>query len=137
VTGVLKPSSGRVELLGRDITGLPRETRVRRGLARTFQINQLFPTMTPLEMIALVTSERLGRGVHAFSALDRDADLVAQTAEILARFRLDDIMHRAHRDPALWQAAPDRDRSRLRRQARACCCSTSRRPACRRLSAAN
>jgi len=94
LTGVLKPSSGRIELKGEDITGLPREARVKRGLARTFQINQLCATMTPLEMIALVTSERLGRGNRPFRALDRDPDLVAQTAEILTRFRLDDIMDR-------------------------------------------
>jgi len=92
LTGVLKPSSGRIVLLGEDITTLPRETRVRRGLARTFQINQLFATMTPLEMIALVTSERLGQGARPFQALDRDPELVSETAEILSRFRLDDIM---------------------------------------------
>ena len=92
LTGVLRPSSGRVELMGEDITALPRETRVGRGLARTFQINQLFGTMTPVEMIALVTSERLGCGRQPLRALDRDKELVAETAEILARFRLDDIM---------------------------------------------
>ncbi|KRE14611.1 ABC transporter ATP-binding protein [Bosea sp. Root483D1] len=92
LTGVLRPSSGRVELLGEDITRLPREARVGRGLARTFQINQLFATMTPVEMIALVTSERLGRGRQPLRALDRDGELVAETAEILARFKLDDIM---------------------------------------------
>ncbi|HEV7257391.1 MAG TPA: ABC transporter ATP-binding protein [Bosea sp. (in: a-proteobacteria)] len=94
LTGVLKPSSGHIELMGEDITRLPREERVRRGLARTFQINQLFATMTPLEMIALVTTERLGRGSHPFRALDADADLVAQTADILTRFKLDDITDR-------------------------------------------
>jgi branched-chain amino acid transport system ATP-binding protein len=92
LTGVLRPSSGRVELMGEDITGLPREARVGRGLARTFQINQLFGTMTPVEMIALVISERLGRGGQPLRALYRDAELVAETAEILARFKLDDIM---------------------------------------------
>jgi branched-chain amino acid transport system ATP-binding protein len=92
LTGVLRPSSGRVELMGEDITTLPRETRVGRGLARTFQINQLFGTMTPVEMIALVTSERLGRGRQPLRALDGDKELVAETAEILARFKLDDIM---------------------------------------------
>jgi len=92
LTGVLRPSGGRIFLTGEDITKLPREARVRRGLARTFQVNQLFATMTPLEMIALVTSERLGRGACAFHALDRDPELVAETAEILSRFRLDDIM---------------------------------------------
>jgi branched-chain amino acid transport system ATP-binding protein len=92
LTGVLRPTGGRISLMGEDITKLPRETRVRRGLARTFQINQLFATMTPLEMIALVTSERLGRGARPFHALDRDPELIAETAEILSRFRLDDIM---------------------------------------------
>ena len=94
LTGVLKPSSGRIALMGEDITGLPREARVKRGLARTFQINQLFATMTPLEMIALVISERLGRGSHLFRTLDRDTELVSQVADILSRFRLDDIMDR-------------------------------------------
>lgn len=93
LTGVLRPSSGRVELMGEDITALPREARVGRGLARTFQINQLFATMTPVEMIALVISEQLGRGRQPLRALDRDAELVAETAEILARFKLDDIMN--------------------------------------------
>ncbi len=94
LTGVLKPSSGRIALMGEDITGLSREARVKRGLARTFQINQLFATMTPLEMIALVISERLGRGSHLFRTLDRDTELVSQVADILSRFRLDDIMDR-------------------------------------------
>lgn len=94
LTGVLQPTSGRIALMGEDITTLSRETRVKRGLARTFQINQLFATMTPLEMIALVTSERLGRGANPVAMLDRDDELVAQTAVILARFKLDDIMDR-------------------------------------------
>ena len=92
LTGVLRPSSGKVELKGEDITAVSREARVGRGLARTFQINQLFATMTPVEMIALVTSERLGRGRQPLRALDKDKELVAETAEILARFKLDDIM---------------------------------------------
>lgn len=92
LTGVLSPTSGRVLLNDEEITGLSREARVRRGMARTFQINQLFATMTPLEMIALVTSERLGYGTRPLYALDRDPELIEQTAEILSRFRLEDIM---------------------------------------------
>jgi branched-chain amino acid transport system ATP-binding protein len=92
LTGVLKPTSGRIILMGEDITGLNRETRVKRGLARTFQINQLFGSMTPLEMIALVTSERLGLGGRVFSTLDGNRDVIAQTADILANFKLVDIM---------------------------------------------
>lgn len=92
LTGVLRPTSGRVSLMGQDITGLSREARVKRGVARTFQINQLFGTMTPLEMITLVTAERLGRGMRLFQRLDTDGEAIAETADILARFKLEDIM---------------------------------------------
>jgi branched-chain amino acid transport system ATP-binding protein len=93
LAGVLKPTSGRIILMGEDITGLNREARVKCGIARTFQINQLFASMTPLEMIALVTSERLGLGGQAFSTLDGNSDVIAETANILASFKLDDIMN--------------------------------------------
>src|SRR3977135_2034137 len=53
LTGVLAPSSGRIELDGADITHLAPHLRVRRGLVRTFQINQLFPQLTPLQSVAL------------------------------------------------------------------------------------
>ncbi|MBS7803949.1 ABC transporter ATP-binding protein [Rhizobiales bacterium TNE-4] len=93
LTGVLQPTAGAVILNGEDITTLSREARVKRGMARTFQINQLFATMTPLQMIALVTSERLGYGLRAFNVLDHDPRVIEQTADILARFRLEDIMN--------------------------------------------
>lgn len=93
LTGVLQPTGGAVILNGEDITTLSREARVKRGMARTFQINQLFATMTPLQMIALVTSERLGYGRRAFNVLDHDRQVIEQTADILARFRLEDIMN--------------------------------------------
>ena len=92
LTGVLTPSAGTVLLGGEDITALNREARVKRGIASTFQINQLFGAMTPLEMIALVVSERLGEGGRPLARLDASPRLVEETADILARFRLDDIM---------------------------------------------
>src|SRR3954466_2885588 len=57
LTGVLKPTSGRIMLEGRDITALEPHQRVRLGMARTFQINQLFADLTPLETIGLAISE--------------------------------------------------------------------------------
>lgn len=53
LTGVLEPTEGRILLQGEDITGLAPHQRVRRGMVRTFQINQLFDTLTPLETLAL------------------------------------------------------------------------------------
>jgi branched-chain amino acid transport system ATP-binding protein len=92
LTGVLRPTSGSVRLLGEDITRLPREARVKRGLARTFQINQLCASMTALEMITMVVSERLGRGTRAFGRLDGDGELLSGVADVITRFRLEDIM---------------------------------------------
>src|SRR5260370_31563230 len=64
LTGVLRPTAGRIELDGRDITGLLPHQRVRLGLARTFQINQLFLDLTPPESIRLLVSRRLGSCPH-------------------------------------------------------------------------
>src|SRR4051812_18308963 len=62
LTGALKPNAGRILLEGNDITDLAVHTRVLRGLSRTFQINQLYADLSPLETIGLAVSERLGRG---------------------------------------------------------------------------
>jgi ABC-type branched-subunit amino acid transport system ATPase component len=92
LTGVLAPSSGRVLLAGEDITSLRPEARVRRGLVRTFQINQLFGDLTPLETIALAVDERLGLGrdwrrrVGAVDAVSAEVEQVAQ------RFGLLDVL---------------------------------------------
>ncbi len=58
LTGVLRPSSGHVFLDGEDVTRMPAERRVRRGLSRTFQINTLFPHLTPLEAVTAAILER-------------------------------------------------------------------------------
>ena len=62
LTGVLSPTAGRILLDGRDITATPRHRRARDGLSRTFQVNQLFPGMTPLETVHLAILERERRG---------------------------------------------------------------------------
>jgi ABC-type sugar transport system ATPase subunit len=62
LTGVLRADRGRILLHGEDITALAPHRRVARGLARTFQINQLFGELSPLESIGLAVSERMGGG---------------------------------------------------------------------------
>lgn len=62
LTGVLQPTEGRIVLEGEDITRLAPHQRVRRGMVRTFQINQLFDTMTPLQTLAMVVSQHQGLG---------------------------------------------------------------------------
>jgi len=60
ITGVLPPTSGTICLDGVDITRLSQAKRSRLGLARTFQINQLFQGLTVLENVCLPIAERIG-----------------------------------------------------------------------------
>jgi ABC-type branched-subunit amino acid transport system ATPase component len=93
LTGVLKPNAGRILLEGGDITDLSLHARVRRGLSRTFQINQLYADLTPLETIGLVVSERAGHGGDWWRRIGTRDDVNAEIAENLARFHLLDVMN--------------------------------------------
>jgi branched-chain amino acid transport system ATP-binding protein len=93
LTGVLRPNGGRILLEGHDITELPVHRRVLRGLSRTFQINQLYADLTPLETIGLAVSERMGRGGDWWRKMGSRDDVNAEIAEILARFSLLDVMN--------------------------------------------
>jgi ABC-type branched-subunit amino acid transport system ATPase component len=92
LTGVLPPTSGQILLEGEDITRLRPELRVQRGLARTFQINQLFPAMTPLETLGLAVSERLGGGRDWWRVTGSKHEIVDEIVEIAQRFRLTDVL---------------------------------------------
>jgi ABC-type branched-subunit amino acid transport system ATPase component len=93
LTGVLRPDGGRILLQGSDITDLPVHKRVLRGLSRTFQINQLYADLTPLETIGLAVSERMGRGGDWWRRMGTRDDVNAEIAEVLARFHLLDAMN--------------------------------------------
>ena len=92
LTGVLQPTSGRILLDGEDITELPTHKRVRLGIVRTFQINQLFADLTPLETIGLAVSERRGQGLDWWRIVGSRQDLVTEAVEILERFHLTDVI---------------------------------------------
>jgi branched-chain amino acid transport system ATP-binding protein len=68
---------------------------VLRGLSRTFQINQLYADLTPLETIGLAVSERLGRGGDWWRRMGTRDDVNAEIAETLSRFHLLDVMNDA------------------------------------------
>jgi len=88
LTGLLEPTSGRVSLLGQDVTRMPQHERCRRGLVRTFQINQLFMDMTVLESVALAVSERAGLGTHWWQPMASHGEVVDEAAAILAQLKL-------------------------------------------------
>jgi branched-chain amino acid transport system ATP-binding protein len=94
LTGVLAPSAGTILLDGQDITRLAPHQRVKRGLVRTFQINQLWSELTSLQSLALAVSAQRGAAARWWQPIGR-ADGVAEACEtLLKQFRLDDVMDR-------------------------------------------
>ena len=93
LTGVLPPTAGRIVLEGEDITQLAPHQRVRRGMVRTFQINQLFASMTPLETLALVVSRQRGSGTSFWNPLGARAQVAERCEQILQQFHLTEVMN--------------------------------------------
>src|SRR2546426_2418025 len=92
LTGVLQPTEGRITLEGRDITGLAPHQRVARGMVRTFQINQLFDSLTPLQTLALTVSQQNGLGAKWWQALGQSKPVAERCAQLLEQFHLTEGM---------------------------------------------
>ena len=93
LTGVLDATAGRITLEGSDITHLAPHKRVARGMVRTFQINQLFNTMTPLETLALVVSQHRGLGTQMWRPLGASQEVADRCTQLLEQFRLAEVMN--------------------------------------------
>ncbi len=88
LSGLLKPNSGRVFLLGEDVTGASPQARARRGLARTFQQPELFNGLTVREHLVLAyrarhERARLWRDVFTAGCLRRPARAETERVESL------------------------------------------------------
>jgi ABC-type branched-subunit amino acid transport system ATPase component len=103
ITGQLKPDSGAIELDGEDITAKPAAARVRKGLARTFQINTLFPELTPIEAVTLAVSEREAIAGQFWRRLSTQTEAIDEAFEILTRLRLADVATQPTRTLAYGQ----------------------------------
>jgi len=88
LTGMLRPDSGQIFLSDEDISGLKPEARVRRGLARTFQINTLFPQLTALESVTLAVLEREGHAHNWWRGLPRFTHAADEAGAILSSLNL-------------------------------------------------
>src|SRR5580658_5687169 len=58
LTGVLRPTSGRIIFDGQDITGLPSNAISQRGIARSYQITNILPNATVLENVRIAAQSR-------------------------------------------------------------------------------
>jgi ABC-type branched-subunit amino acid transport system ATPase component len=88
--GALSPSGGKIYLEGEDITGYSADRRVARGLARTFQINALFPRLTPIEAVTMVVAQRRGYGASLWRSLKRSHEAIDEAYEVLTQLHLAD-----------------------------------------------
>lgn len=96
LTGTLAMTAGRVEFLGRNITGLAQQRIARLGVARTFQHVKLRPHMSLLDNVALGAHARAGAGVMAAGLrLDRreEAQILVEARRQLSRIGLADRVH--------------------------------------------
>ena len=87
-------------LQGEDVTRCTQHERVKRGLARTFQINRLFAEMTVLESVALAVCERRGVGARFWRPVGAHAEVVDEAAALLEQLHLLDVAHHQTRDLA-------------------------------------
>lgn len=88
VTGILAPTEGTIHFDGADIGRLTEAQRVRRGIAKTFQITTLFRDLTVRENLRLPVLERSGHGLRMFRRADKCTDTEAEVAQLLDQFAL-------------------------------------------------
>jgi len=83
LSGFLAPDSGTVEFGGRDITHLPVHARAHLGLARSFQITSIIPSLSVLENVALAVQARNGSSFRFFGKAADEKNLNDQAFEAL------------------------------------------------------
>jgi branched-chain amino acid transport system ATP-binding protein len=93
ITGYLKPERGRILLMGRDTTGLPPRAITKLGVARSFQIPQLYTRMNVLECMLLSLAAESGNGGSFWQPLFKESRR-AEGLETLERFGLSAYAHR-------------------------------------------
>ena len=103
ITGQLRPDSGRIVLDGTDVTRFSTAARVKAGLARTFQINSLFPDLAPIEAVTLAVCERAGTAGQFWRGLSAHGDSIDEAYAILSRLGLGDVATRRTRTLAYGQ----------------------------------
>jgi branched-chain amino acid transport system ATP-binding protein len=88
IAGSLKPDSGTMEFLGRDVGALGVAARARLGLGRSFQVSSLAPEFSALRNVMLAVQARQGSSFRFFAPVMRDRTLTAPAITALERVGL-------------------------------------------------
>ncbi len=98
MTGMLAPNAGQIFLGDDDITALEPQERVRRGLARTFQINTLFAGLSALEAVTLAVAERRGFAGRFWHNIAIYKEAIDEAHDILVKLHLGDCCYQITRE---------------------------------------
>ena len=88
LTGLARPSAGTVRFKERDIGGIGPVKLAKLGMARSFQLVQIFPDLTVLETMLAAVSARLRRGWRLFASLAGDREIQRDALEVVELFGL-------------------------------------------------
>jgi branched-chain amino acid transport system ATP-binding protein len=83
VSGLLSPTAGTIKFEGEDITALPPEKRVKRGMARTFQITEIFPDLSVADNIRVAVEIAAGYRLRPWLAGEVRATVASRVDELL------------------------------------------------------
>jgi branched-chain amino acid transport system ATP-binding protein len=84
ISGFFPPTSGSIHFDGQDITRWPAHVRVGRGIARTFQITEIFPELSVRENLRIPVEVAMGLRLKPWLSRDADARIRARVEELLA-----------------------------------------------------
>ncbi len=83
ISGFFSPTSGKILLDGEDITALTPETRVKRGMARTFQITEIFPELSVADNLRIAVEVAEGLGLKTRVGPAQRSAVAARVTELL------------------------------------------------------
>src|SRR5581483_10479246 len=88
LSGLLRPTAGRVELDGRDVTDEPPYRRTQAGLGRTFQVSSVFPQLSVHENVRLAAEAALGGTMRIWRLAGRVREALDRAGFALERVGL-------------------------------------------------
>jgi len=90
LSGVIRPTHGKIYFMDKDITGLPPHKIVKMGVARGFQLLCVCNNLSTLDNVRIAVLSHMGRIRRVFSPIDRDREAYQKALEILKTFGLDE-----------------------------------------------
>jgi branched-chain amino acid transport system ATP-binding protein len=83
ITGLIKPSKGTISFRGEDITNLSVEKRVQRGISRSFQVTNIFPSLSVRENIRVAVQQQSAHRWNFWSDVDEITEMEDEVLDIL------------------------------------------------------